>query len=243
MRTRMSLVIALAVGLVSSAMAQTIHYQQNFDGLTNGDLNGQGGWAIGAPAPAVGSPVIQSTVVHGSTGKAVQVSMAQEVERDIVPRITAGIHFMSVWFRVENPTGNTLHLYLGDTVREFNAGPVIRIGTQSGDPLKVGAHNGSPVSPIADIHPGTWQHLFVVFDVDARTYSIWVDDALAAENFAWRNPAHQALGWMMIGFDAGAGLIGYYDDMIFGAGNNLPTAVSPQDRLTTTWVTLKSVDS
>ena len=79
-----------------------------------------------------------------------------------------------------------------------------------------------------------------VMNIDKQTYSVWVDEKLVADEFAWRNPLHLALGWWMIGFDAGAGLIGYYDEFAFGAGDTYSLDVSPQDRMTTTWGSLKS---
>lgn len=38
--------VALAL-FASFSTAQVIHYEQNFDGLQEGDLDGQDGWAMG----------------------------------------------------------------------------------------------------------------------------------------------------------------------------------------------------
>lgn len=53
---------------------------------------------------------------------------------------------------------------------------------------------------------------------------------------------HLALGWLMIGFDAGEGLIGYYDDIMFGEEDQVPnpTAVEPESKLATTWGSLRN---
>ncbi len=232
----------LVAHFCTAALAQNIHYEQNFDGLKDGDMDGQDEWAIGAPAGGEGSPVITGGEKHGPAGKSVEVSNNQEVVRNFDPKISSGVHFLSIWFRFENPGvgNNTLHVYMGDVVREWQAGPVLRIGAQSGDPFQVGAHNGNDVTPIAPITKGEWQHIFQVMDVDNATYSVWVDDVLAASDFAWRNPAnHKALGWLMLGFDGGDGLIGYYDDVVFGEGDQLPRAVSPGSKLATAWAAMK----
>jgi hypothetical protein len=43
---------------------------------------------------------------------------------------------------------------MGEVQREWSAGPVIRIGAQSGDPNKVGVHDGDTVKPVGDINTG-----------------------------------------------------------------------------------------
>jgi hypothetical protein len=44
----------------------------------------------------------------------------------------------------------------------------------------------------------------------------------------------------MIGFDAGVGVLGYYDDIIMGDGDGANvTAVDSADKLATTWGSLK----
>jgi hypothetical protein len=222
-------------------MGQAIHYQQTFDSLKDGPLDGQDGWAVGAPANQP-SPSVVSKVKHGATGKSVEVNANQEVIRDFKPIVKSGVHFLSIWFRFENPGGtNTLHVYMGEATREWNAGPVVRIGAQSGDPNQVGVHDGGTVKAVAPIKKGQWQHLLEIINIDKQTYTVLVDDQIAANNFSWRNPAgHKALGWLMIGFDGGAGLIGYYDDIVFGEGDTLPVlAVEPKDRLATTWARVK----
>jgi len=223
------------------AQGQIIHYEQNFDKLKEGDADGQDGWAVGAPANQP-STIITSKVKHGAIGKSMEVSANQEVIRNFDPIIKNGIHFLSTWFRFENPGGdNTLHIYMGEVQREWSAGPVIRIGAQSGEPDKVGVHDGDDVKPVGDIKKGQWQHIFTVLDVDNQKYTVSLDDVVVAKNFSWRNLAnHHGLGWLMLGFDLGAGLIGYYDDLIFGEGDELPSSsVEPENKLTTTWGRVK----
>lgn len=232
----------LVLGLcASSGWAQAIHYQQNFDLLKEGDADGQDGWAVGAPANQP-STKITSQVKHGTAGKSMEVSAMQEVIRDFTPVIESGTHFLSIWYRFENPgvADNTLHIYMGEAVKEWAAGPVVRIGAQSGDPDQVGVHDGDPVKAVGAIKKGQWQHIFEVIDVDNLTYSVYLDDQLVAKDFAWRNIAnHKGLGWLMLGFDSGSGLIGYYDDIVFGEGDILPLAVDPTGNLTTTWGKVK----
>ena len=49
---RLASIMAICMLLLFSisAQSQVIHYQQNFDGLAEGDADGQGGWAVGPPA-------------------------------------------------------------------------------------------------------------------------------------------------------------------------------------------------
>jgi hypothetical protein len=172
-----------------------------------------------------------------------EFSAQQEVIRNFDPILKSGVHYLSIWFRYENPTAdNTMHIYMGEVLREWTAGPVIRIGAQSGNPNKVGVHDGNTVKPVGDdIKKGEWQHLLSVMNIDTQKYTVSVDDKVIAKDFGWRNPAnHKGLGWLMLGFDAGAGLIGYYDDIVFGEGDT-PSglAVAPQNKLTMTWAQLR----
>jgi hypothetical protein len=226
-----------------TAQGQVIHYEQNFDNFKEGDADKQDGWAVGEPANQP-STKITSKVKHGPTGKSMEVSANQEVIRNFDPIIKKGVHFLSIWFRFENPGvgDNTMHIYMGEVVREWPAGPVIRIGAQSGDPNKVGVHDGDTVKPVGNIKKGEWQHLFEVIDIDKQKYTVFLDDVEVAKNFSWRNPAnHRGLGWLMLGFDAGAGLIGYYDDIVFGEGDKLLLAVEATGKLATTWGRMKNV--
>ena len=239
---KLALMTALLLCLCSAGvMGQAIHYEQNFDNFKEGDTDKQDGWAVGEPANQP-STKITSKVKHGPTGKSMEVSANQEVIRDFNPIIKKGTHFLSIWFRFENPGGdNTLHIYMGEVVREWSAGPVTRIGTQSGDPNKVGVHDGNTVKPVGDIQKGQWQHIFEVMNVDKQTYTVSLDDKVVAKDFSWRNPAnHHGLGWLMLGFDGGAGLIGYYDDIVFGEGDELPKAVEAAGKLATTWGSIKN---
>ena len=47
---RLTLVV-LAAQICTAALAQNIHYEQNFDGLNDGDMDGQDEWRS-APQPA-----------------------------------------------------------------------------------------------------------------------------------------------------------------------------------------------
>ncbi|MFC1712248.1 hypothetical protein ACFL6S_01200 [Candidatus Poribacteria bacterium] len=227
------LVLTFMLGFCSMlAFGQEIHYEQNFDGLADGDLAGQDGWEVGPPADALGavSVIITPDVKRGPTGKSVEVNTFQAVIREFDPKIDSGVNFLSVWFRFETLAAqaggdnNTLHVYMGDTAREWNAGPVIRIGAQSGgDVDDVGVHDGGAQKPVGKIKVGEWQHILEIIDVGKQTHSVYLDGALVAEDFAWRNPAaHLAVGWLMIGFAGGdpgfEGVIGYYDNLIIGAG-------------------------
>jgi hypothetical protein len=231
------LVLSLAIGSADAA----IWYSQNFDGLANGDMAGQDGWELTTDMTAeIASCTVQSAVVHGSSGKALQVEAAQEIRRHFDP-VHTGEQFLILNFRkADDSADNTLHVYLGKDVHEWAAGPVIRIGAQSGDGTQVGAHDGGTVLPVAPFVVGQWHELRVVVDYSALTYKAYLDDALIAEGFHFRKDVHDALGWLMIGFDSGVGLLGYYDDIILGDGDGANiTAVDSESKLATTWGELK----
>ena len=44
----------------------------------------------------------------------------------------------------------------------------------------------------------------------------------------------------MLGFDRGKGTLGYYDDIVFGEGDELIQSVAPGDKLATAWGHLKN---
>ncbi|MFC1713218.1 hypothetical protein ACFL6S_06105 [Candidatus Poribacteria bacterium] len=232
---------ALLSSMIAYSAQAAVWYSQNFDGLADGDVFGQDSWeSIDNLTAGLGSPTVQSAVVHGSSGKALKAEAGQETCRRFDP-VHAGQQFLIIYFNKANADpGNTLHLYLGKDVLAWPAGPVIRIGDQSGDPGKVGAHNGGDIMQVATFIPGEWHRIRMVVDYDALSYDAYFDGDLVAEGFAFRSNAHDALGWLMIGFDAGAGVQGYYDDIIMGDGDGANvTAVDSSGKLATTWASVK----
>ncbi len=227
--------------MVCSAQA-AIWYSQNFNSLADGDMAGQDGWELITDIDAdVGSPTVQSDVVHGASGKALKVEANQEVRRHFDPVYT-GEQFLILYFRKEDASSdNTLHIYIGKDEHEWSAGPVLRVGSQSGgDPDKVGAHNGGDRMPVATFVPGQWHQVRIAIDYGALNYDFYFDGDLVAEDFKFRKDAHDALGWLMIGFDSGVGLQGYYDDIIMGDGDGAnAAAVDSAGKLATTWGELR----
>ena len=245
--TRLASIMAICMLLLFSisAQSQVIHYQQNFDSLPDGEIDGLDGWAVGPPAN-LASTTVTSEVFHGVFGKSMKVDPQQVIVRDFDPMITSGVNFLSVWFRYElrDVTDDKLFVYYGEEVREWAGGPNLYIGGNSVDPNKVTIYNGA-WSPVGDdLKVGEWQHLFQVIDVDAQTYKVYLDDVLIADTCVYRNPGnHKALGWLMFGFDRGsAGTIGYYDDLVVGEGDVFinPSSVTAEDKLTATWGSLKN---
>jgi hypothetical protein len=234
--------LALVLSLVVCNANAAIWYRQNFDNLADGDMAGQDGWQIitADMAENIASPTVQSAVVHGTSGKALKVEAGQEVMRHFDPLHT-GDQFLIIYFRKEDASDdNTLHIYMGKDVHEWPAGPVLRIGSQSGDPGQVGAHDGGDVKPVAAFVPGQWHKIRIAVSYDALNYNAYLDGDLIAEDFKFRKDAHDALGWLMIGFDAGVGVLGYYDDIIMGDGDGADvTAVDSEGKLATTWAALK----
>jgi hypothetical protein len=232
------LVLSLAVGSANAA----IWYSQNFDGLQDGDMAGQDGWEIVPDAFSAGlaSLTVQSDVVNGASGKALKAEAGQEIWRVFSP-VHTGQQFLIIYFRKEDASSdNTLHIYLGKETPEWAAGPVLRIGSQSGDPTQVGAHDGGTVMPVAPFVVGQWHKIRVAVDYDALTYNAYMDGNLIAEGFHFRQDTHDALGWLMLGFDSGVGVLGYYDDIILGDGDGENvTAVDSDGKIATTWGELK----
>jgi len=244
--TRLASITAICMLLLFSitAQSQVIHYQQNFDNLPDGAIDGVDGWAVGPPAN-LPSTTVTSEVFHGDSGKSMKVDPQQVIVRDFDPVIGSGVNFLSVWFRYElrDVTDDKLFVYYGESVREWAGGPNLYIGGNGGDPNKITRYNGAWVTAGDDLKVGEWQHLFQVIDVDAQTYMVYLDDVLIADDCVYRNPGnHKALGWLMFGFDRGkGGTIGYYDDLVIGEGDVLviPSSVTAEDKLTTTWGSLK----
>lgn len=244
---KLMLIMAMCILCICSiaVYGAVIHYEQNFDNLKDGEAE-QDGWAMGLPAVDETPTTITSEVFHGSSGKSMKVDPEQVVVRDFDPIIKSGVHFLSLWFRYElqNVTDDKLFIYMGEEIKEWPGGPVCYIGGNNNDPNKVTVYNGGNATPVGEnIIVGEWQHFFEVINVDNQTYSVYVDDVLVAEDFGWRNPAnHKGLGWLMFGFDRGkGGTVGYYDDVVFGEGEELIQAVAPGDKLASSWGYLKSV--
>lgn len=243
---KLMLIMAVCILCICSISVHgaVIHYEQNFDNLKDGEAE-QDGWAMGPPATDEMPTTITSEVFHGDSGKSMKVDPEQVVIRDFDPIIKSGVHFLSLWFRYElqNVTDDKLFIYMGEEIKEWAGGPVCYIGGNSADPNKVTVYNDANATPVGEnILVGEWQHFFEVINVDNQTYSVYVDDVLVAEDFLWRNPGnHKGLGWLMFGFDRGkGGTVGYYDDVVFGEGEELIQAVAPGDKLAATWGHLKS---
>jgi hypothetical protein len=227
--------------LVVSGAHSAVWYSQNFDNLADGDIAGQDDWELITDMDAdATSPTVQSAVVHGTSGKALKVEASQEVRRHFDP-VHTGKQFLIIYFRKEDTNAdNTLHIYMGKDVHEWPAGPVLRIGSQSGDPGQVGAHDGGTVNPVAAFVPGQWHRVRVAVDYDTLSYDAYLDGDLIAEGYKFRKDIHDALGWLMIGFDSGVGVLGYYDDIIMGDGDGANvTAVDSEGKIATTWADLK----
>jgi len=246
---RLQLTICVAIILLCAcgfAYGDEIIYSQNFDGLKDGDLDGQDGWKKTTALTAnIGSPTIQSKVAL--KGKAVQVDALQEAYIAWQKPVNAGICYLSIFFRKEDKsTDNTIHIYMGQGAPAWSAGPVIRIGNDSGgQPDDIGIHDGSDnvrVQP-AKFLVGKWHHIREVMDVDKRTFDVYLDGKKLG-NYEFRNAAHKFIEWLMIGFDAGIGTLGYYDAVEFGLGSgegayNRAASVESAGKISTTWGELK----
>jgi hypothetical protein len=227
--------------------ADEIIYSQDFDALDEGDVAGQGGLEmISVLTPGIGSPTVQSKVTLTGTGKAMQVEPLQEVFAIWEP-VETGTCYLSIFFRKEDvDPANTLHIYMGKGARAWSAGPVIRIGAQSGDPTKIGIHDGDDATIVqaAGFEVGEWHHIREVVDVDSMSFEVYLDGKSIGK-FDFRNASHDAIEWVMIGFDAGIGLLGYYDAIEFGLGTGAgaysrATPVEPAGKLGTAWGAMKT---
>jgi hypothetical protein len=134
---------------------------------------------------------------------------------------------------------------MGKGARAWSAGPVIRIGAQSGDPTMIGIHDGDDATIVqaAKFEVGKWHHIREVVDVDNLSFEVYLDGKKLGK-YDFRNASHDAIEWVMIGFDAGIGTLGYYDAIEFGKGTgeqayNRAVAVEPAEKLSITWGSVK----
>jgi len=236
----------MIIGLWGSVFGDEIIYSQNFDNLEDGDIFGQDGWAsIDELSAGMGPLQVQSNVAL--SGKALEVEAFHETHIRWSEPVGTGTCYLSIFFRKENAdAGNTLHIYMGKGALAWSAGPVIRIGSQSGGALDdIGVHDGSDnvIEQPAKYKVGEWHHIREVIDVDNMTFDVYLDGKDIG-NFMFRNATHDTIDWLMIGFDEGTGVLGYYDAVEFGLGKGegaftRATPVEPLEKLSTTWGTLK----
>ena len=235
----------MIMGLWGSVFGDEIIYSQNFDNLDDGDIFGQDGWAsIDELSAGMGPPQVQSNVAL--SGKALEVEAFHEAHIRWSEPVGTGTCYLSIFFRKEDASAaNTLHIYMGKGALAWSAGPVIRVGSQSGDPEFIGIHDGGDATIVqaAKFQIGAWHHIREVVDVDNMTFDVYLDGKDIG-NFMFRNATHDTIDWLMIGFDEGDGLLGYYDAVEFGLGKGeeafvRATQVEPLDKLSTTWGTLK----
>jgi hypothetical protein len=247
-RLILTCVAVIAVCFYGLASGDEIIYSQNFDGLDDGDILGQDGWeSIDALTAGLGSLQVQSDVALGGKGKALQAEALHENHIKWETPVESGICYLSIFFnKADAGPDNTLHIYMGKGALAWSAGPVIRIGPQSGDPAFIGIHDGNDATIVQaeKFKVGEWQHIREVIDVDDLSFDVYLDGRKLG-NFGFRNPAHNTIEWLMIGFDAGVGLLGYYDSIEFGTGEgagayNRAISVEAKGKLATTWSALKA---
>ncbi|MFC1713219.1 hypothetical protein ACFL6S_06110 [Candidatus Poribacteria bacterium] len=251
MRFRLILGCFLAISMALWGIAfgaDKIIYSQDFDELDDGDIHGQDGWeSIDSLTAGLGSLTVQGGVTLTGSGKALQAEAFQETHIKWPEPVETGTCYLSIFFRKENvDAGNTLHIYMGKGALAWSAGPVVRIGSQSGGGLdEVGVHDGADdviVQP-AKYKIGKWHHIREVIDVDKMSFEIFFDGKNVGK-FDFRNASHTTIEWLMIGFDEGIGLLGYYDAIEFGLGTGeqaftRATPVESAGKLGTTWGTVK----
>ena len=172
------------------------------------------------------------------------VEAAHEVFHTWDP-VESGTCYLSIFFRKEDDDPqNTLHIYMGKGELAWAAGPVIRMGGQSGGaPDEIGVHDGDARVQPAKFKVQEWQHIREVIDVDKLKYEVYLDGKDLGK-FNFRNKSHDAIEWLMVGFDGGVGIQGYYDNIEFGLGKGedayrRATAVDPAGKLGTTWGMVK----
>ena len=240
--------IAMAVCLWGVAYGDEIIYSESFDGFDNGDLLGQGGWeSIDALSGGLGSLTVQSDFVLKGVGKALKAEAFQENHIKWAIPVESGVCYLSIFFsKADAGSNNTLHIYMGKGALAWSAGPVIRIGSQAGDPAFIGIHDGNDATIVqaAKFNVGEWNHLRAVVDVDSMKFEAYLDGKSIGK-FGFRNASHNAIEWLMIGFDEGIDLLGYYDSIEFGTGTGegaytRAISVEPEDKLSTTWGTVKT---
>jgi len=241
-------IAAIAMCIYGIAFAaDKIIYSQNFDDLDDGDITGQDGWeSIDTLTAGLGSLEVQSDVTLTGAGKALKVEALHENHIKWPEPIETGTCYLSIFFRKEDTDpSNTIHIYMGKGALAWSAGPVIRIGAQSGDPTMIGIHDGGDANIVqaAKFEVGEWHHTRVVIDVDDMSFEVYLDGKRLGK-YDFRNAAHTTIDWLMIGFDEGIDVLGYYDAIEFGLGTGeqaytRATPVEPAEKLSTTWGNVK----
>ena len=109
----------------------------------------------------------------------------------------------------------------------------------------IGIHDGSDANIVqaAKFEVGKWHHIREVIDVDNLSFEVYLDGKKLGK-YGFRNASHDAIEWLMIGFDEGVGTLGYYDAIEFGLGTGegafvRATPVERAGKLSITWGTVK----
>ncbi|MDD5458050.1 MAG: hypothetical protein PHF37_01455 [Phycisphaerae bacterium] len=170
-------VLSGMVFLVSPAVyAGTTIYQTDFESFTAGDVNGQDGWVVTAPAGDINDG---PWAINGTKSLMVYTSGA-DVRKSFTPQsgITITVEY-SIDTSVNNKTVrldlmNSAGTHTGPRVEFKDTGNIVAYDSTTG--TAVGAYSGHIVYNVR-----------LEVDIFNQTYDLYVDDVLKADNFAFYN--------------------------------------------------------
>ena len=238
-------VIALVVSLTFMGISYAdIWYEQDFDGLKDGAIVGQDGWALHPEKPDLKSSTVQSKVAFGNKGKSLLVEGGQYVIKNFPKGKHGSTQHISFDSRKDSDPGGRTNHYIGGGDVVWDGSAVFSLGL----PNMLRAFNEGSHDIVAVIELEKWLHFHVVLDFKKEAYDIYIDGEQLVENFGFRGEDHRSLDWWFFGSshlnEGGGPLVSYVDNISIGTGKGDPTklpemAVSSSGKLATTWAELK----
>lgn len=218
-------------------------YQENFDELKKGPLTPQDGWTNGANA----SGMVQNKIIHGDKGQSLYIVENSGNQKKFEGG-HAGLQYLAFWAYVpQKPEGN-LQIYTGSSGGGNNIAFFSRIYNND----RIAAHVGDKQGGVVDTvyTDGTypyseWFHVRYVMNFDEKTYGVFINGDLGAEDITFRGGAHE-FSWLQMRWDHDEKLEIYIDDIEMGEGLGEDAvnwqgkkAVSRRGKLTEMWGVLK----
>ena len=239
-------VIALVVSLTFMGISYAdIWYEQDFDGLKDGAIVGQDGWALHPEKPDLKSSTVQSKVAFGNKGKSLLVEGGQYVIKNFPKGKHGSTQHISFDSRKDSDPGGRTNHYIGGGDVVWDGSAVFSLGL----PNMLRAFNAGSHDIVAPITLKKWLHVHLVIRFgDSQTYDIYIDKEKVVDNFPFRGSAkkitHSSLDWWFLGSshveEGGGPLVAYIDNISIGSGDGFSvTAVSSSGKLATTWAKLK----
>ena len=229
--SQFSLVFWVIFGLITNLpVSSQIFYQQNFDQLENGDLDGQDGWSktwsdgmadFPEDISHAGSCKVQEEIKFGQGGKSICITDQTMTLRRFVGDYD-GIQYLTLRFLYQS--GNApLSLYAGGSLVKWWAAASINVLPTG----QVSVYNGDITENVGWLQPQIWHQIHLILDFDQRTFSCYLNDRLVAQNFRFRgentrlvrNVSNPRLAWFHFGrHKKDEKLTAYLDELEIGSG-------------------------